>query len=83
MKHLPTVEALMDADDQRLRAELEVCQVLEKLARVRAIADRAAHLITTAVACGERAPAEEEDASERALDMRLTEALLASLRAAR
>lgn len=75
MKHLPTVEALMDADDQRLRAELEVCQVLEKLARVRAIADRAANLITTAIACGEPPPEEEEE-----LDVRLTKALLASLR---
>jgi hypothetical protein len=50
MKHLPSIEALTDSDDRRLLAELEICQLLEKLARVRALVDRADHLITTPLA---------------------------------
>lgn len=52
MRHLPSIEALTDADDKRLLAELEICQVLEKLARMRALVDRADHLLTTVLACG-------------------------------
>jgi hypothetical protein len=51
--HLPSVEALSDIDDRRLLAELEVCQMLEKLARVRALVERANHLLSTVLACGE------------------------------
>jgi hypothetical protein len=50
MKHLPSIEALTDSDDRRLLAELEIRQLLEKLARVRALVDRADHLITTLLA---------------------------------
>ena len=48
---LPSIEALTNADDRRLLAELEICQVLEKLARVRAFVDRADRLLATALAC--------------------------------
>ena len=39
MRHLPSIEALTAADDRQLLAELEICHVLEKLARVRAFVD--------------------------------------------
>ena len=51
MKHLPSIEALTNSDDRRLLAELEISQVLEKLARVRAFVDRANHVLSTALAC--------------------------------
>jgi hypothetical protein len=53
MKHLPSVEALSDIDDARLLAELEICQMLEKLAQVRTLVDRADRLLSTVLACGE------------------------------
>jgi hypothetical protein len=76
MKHLPTIEALTDSDDKRLLAELEICNVMEKLARVRAIVDRADHLLTTVLACGE-APDGKEPVR---VDMNACRELLASLR---
>jgi hypothetical protein len=77
MKHLPSIEALTDADDRRLLAELEICEVLEKLARVRALVDRADHLITTVLACGSQA----NDAEAVPLaDTQLCSAILATLR---
>lgn len=74
MKHLPSIEALMAIDDSRLLAELEICEVKEKLARVRALVDRADHLLATVIAC--------EDAGDDALDSeaKLAAALLATLR---
>lgn len=79
MKHLPSIEALTDADDRRLLAELEICEVLEKLARVRALVDRADNLITTVLACGAAPPV---DPTERplAVDPQLCSAILATLR---
>lgn len=50
MKHLPTIEALTNTDDRRLLAELEICQVLDKLARVRALVDRADTLLANVLA---------------------------------
>jgi hypothetical protein len=44
---LPSVEALSDADDGRLLAELEICQMLEKLARLRALVARAHDLLAS------------------------------------
>ena len=81
VKHLPSLEALTDIDDNRLLAELEICHVLEKLARVRDIVDRADHILTTVLACG---PAVGELVTEAeacsAIDERLASAILASLR---
>lgn len=80
MKHLPSIEALTASDDRRLLAELEICEVLEKLARVRALVDRADHLIATVLACGERA----HDADAAQLfdeeDSALASAILATMR---
>ena len=70
MKHLPSIEALTAADDRRLLAELEICEVLQKLARVRALVDRADHLLATVLACGQ---VNDEDRV-------LASAILASLR---
>jgi hypothetical protein len=53
MKHLPSIEALTADDDKRLLAELEIYDVREKLARVRALVARADHLLATVLACGE------------------------------
>jgi hypothetical protein len=50
MKHLPSIEALTNTDDGPLLAELEICQVLEKLARVRALVDRADNLLSNVLA---------------------------------
>jgi hypothetical protein len=77
MKHLPSIEALTDADDRRLLAELEICQVLEKLARLRALVDRADHLLANVLACGEEGA---DDGTRAPLDEHLREALLATLR---
>lgn len=78
MRHLPSIEALTDADDRRLLAELEICHVLERLARVRAFVDRADHLLATVLACSqEREGSEEPDAAAQA---RAYAAILASLR---
>src|SRR5262249_25159798 len=52
-RHLPSVQALSDMDDARLLAELEICQMLEKLAQVRTLVDRADRLLSTVLACGE------------------------------
>ena len=80
MKHLPSIEALTATDDRRLLAELEICEVLQKLARVRALVDRADHLLATVLACGERA--NDADASQvfDEQDTALASAILASLR---
>ncbi len=80
MKHLPSIEALTATDDRRLLAELEICEVLEKLARVRALVDRADHLLATVLACGERA--NDVDAAQLFddEDTALASVLLASLR---
>lgn len=82
MRHLPSIEALTAADDRRLLAELEICEVMEKLARVRALIDRADHLLATVLASGSQGSdalanvvLDEEDAT-------LASALLASLRQA-
>jgi hypothetical protein len=80
MRHLPSIEALTDADDRRLLAELEICHVLEKLARVRALVDRADHLLTTVLACGEGA--NEATGADPATQARLYAAILSSLRRA-
>lgn len=59
MRHLPSIEALTDSDDKRLLAELEICQVLDKLARVRELVDRADNLLATVLTSsdeGEEAP---------------------------
>ena len=81
MKHLPSIEALTAADDRRLLAELEICEVLQKLARVRALVDRADHLLATVLACGQQ----QVDAADAAEllddeDTVLASAILASLR---
>ena len=78
MKHLPSIEALTAADDRRLLAELEICEVLEKLARVRALVDRADNLLATVLACGEQA--NDADAAELFEDSELASAILASIR---
>ncbi len=80
MKHLPSIEALTAADDRRLLAELEICEVLQKLARVRALVDRADHLLATVLACGQQV--DDADAAELLddEDTVLASAILASLR---
>ena len=80
MKHLPSIEALTAADDRRLLAELEICEVLAKLARVRALVDRADHLLATVLACGERANDAEAAQLFDDEDTALASAILASLR---
>ena len=80
MKHLPSIEALTATDDRRLLAELEICEVLEKLARVRALVDRADHLLATVLACGERANDVDAGQLFDDEDTALASALLASLR---
>jgi hypothetical protein len=77
MKHLPSIEALTDADDERLLAELEICHVLDRLAHVRALVDRADRLLTTVLACG-GTPNDLEDAGSP--DAQLYTAILSSLR---
>jgi hypothetical protein len=76
MKHLPSIEALIATDDRRLLAELEICEALEKLARVRALVDRADHLLATVLASGEQA----NDTALDDEDSALASAILASLR---
>ncbi len=80
MKHLPSIEALTSGDDRRLLAELEICEVLEKLARVRALVDRADRLLATVLASGQ----EVGDAGTNVVlddeDTALASAILASLR---
>lgn len=49
MRHLPSIEALSDVDDQRLLAELEVCRLLDKLSEAHALVERAKLLLTTIV----------------------------------
>ena len=80
MKHLPSIEALTAADDRRLLAELEICEVLQKLARVRALVDRADHLLATVLACGQQSG--DADAADLVddEDTMLATVLLASLR---
>ena len=80
MKHLPSIEALTATDDRRLLAELEICEVLEKLARVRALVDRADHLLATVLACGERANDVDAPPVFDDEDTALASAILASLR---
>ena len=78
MRHLPSIEALLAIDDSRLLAELEICEVKEKLARVRALVDRADNLLATVIACGE----DVDDAGDNLPDSegKLAAALLATLR---
>ena len=80
MKHLPSIEALTATDDRRLLAELEICEVLEKLARVRALVDRADHLLATVLACGERANDVDTAQLFDEDDTALASAILATLR---
>jgi hypothetical protein len=81
MKHLPSIEALTAADDRRLLAELEICEVLEKLARVRALVDRADHLLATVLASGERVnDADSAAAAMAEEDCAFASAILATLR---
>ncbi|MBX3204795.1 MAG: hypothetical protein KF764_06985 [Labilithrix sp.] len=80
MKHLPSIEALTAADDTRLRVELEICEALDRLARVRALVDRADQLLANVLARGQQA----NDADARDFDAEasgtLASAILASLR---
>lgn len=76
MRHFPSIEALTAAGDERLMAELEICQVLEKLARVRAFVDRADRLLSTVLACAEDETGEPVDP---ATQERVYAAILASL----
>jgi len=78
MKHLPSIEALTAADDRRLLAELEICELLAKLARVRALVDSADRLLATVLACGE-SPGVGDLPGE---DSELASAILASIRKA-
>lgn len=83
MKHLPSIEALTATDDRQLLAELEICDVLQKLARVRALVDRADRLLATVLANGD--PTKETIESTLDLDEEdtaLASAILASLRRA-
>jgi hypothetical protein len=80
MKHLPSIEALTAADDRRLLAELKICAALEKLARVRALVDRADQLLTTVLACGEHVARDE--AADALADSELA-AILTSVRSAK
>lgn len=80
MKHLPSIEALTAADDRRLLAELEICEVLQKLARVRALVDRADHLLATVLACGQQVDAADAAELLDDEDTVLASAILASLR---
>jgi hypothetical protein len=83
MKHLPSIEALTAADDRQLLAELEICEVLEKLARVRALVDRADHLLATVLASGEQANDADENDAEAPLnevDDALATAILSTFR---
>lgn len=80
MKHLPSIEALMATDDRRLLVELEIYGVLEKLARVRALVDRADRLLATVLACGGQV--DDLDAAQLfdEEDTALASAILATLR---
>lgn len=80
MRHLPSIEALTAGDDSQLLAELEICEFKEKLARVRALVDRADHVLATVLACGEKAANSDAEAAEDEADGRLAAALLATLR---
>lgn len=82
MKHLPSIEALTATDDRRLLAELEICEVLEKLARVRALVDRADRLLATVLASGEQANDTVPKVVLDEEDTALAAAILASLRRA-
>ena len=81
MKHLPSVEALTNSDDRRLLAELEICQVLEKLARVRALVDRADSLLASVLA-GTQNHAGADEGACVPVDERAWLDLLASIRKA-
>ena len=65
MRHLPSIEALSDVDDRRMLAELEIRQMLEKLARVRHLVERADRLLTV-LACGELSVEAEAVSEEEA-----------------
>lgn len=52
MRHLPSIEALSDVDDQRLLAELDLRAKLEKLARARQLVERASAFLATVVVAG-------------------------------
>jgi hypothetical protein len=80
MKHLPSIEALTASDDRRLLAELEICEVLEKLARVRALVDRADRVLTTVLASGQEVVDAGADLVLDDEDTALASAILASLR---
>ncbi|MDF2691919.1 MAG: hypothetical protein K0S65_302 [Labilithrix sp.] len=80
MKHLPSIEALTAADDRQLLAELEICEVLEKLARVRALVDRADHLLATVLASGEQANDADAEAPLNEVDDALATAILSTFR---
>lgn len=81
MRHLPSIEALTAGDDKQLLAELEICEVKEKLAQFRALVDRADHLIATVLACGDHPALSEKTAGagEIERDGELANALLATL----
>ncbi len=82
MKHLPSIEALTATDDRRLLAELEICEMIEKLARVRALVDRADRLLATVLA-NDESPAEATGTAVlEEEDTALVSALLATLRRA-
>jgi hypothetical protein len=61
----PSIEALCDPSDDRLLAELEVSAVLEKLARVRAMVDRADRLLKTVVADSTTTDPDEAEVASR------------------
>lgn len=77
MKHFPSIEALTDADDRRLLAELEICQVLEKVARLRTLVDRADRLLANVLVCDDGEPNAEACAT---VEERLCRAILATIR---
>jgi hypothetical protein len=79
VKHLPSIEALTATDDRQLLAELEICDVLEKLARVRALVDRADRLLATVLSNGERVVT-DADAIADEDDSALASAVVATLR---
>jgi hypothetical protein len=64
-------------DDSQLLAELEIREVKEKLARVRALVDRADHLLATVLACCDD-PMDSGD-SEPVTESKVAAALQATL----
>lgn len=77
-RYLPSIEALTAADDRRLHAELEIRDVLEKLARVRALVERADLLLESALAGGDQDG--DLDPATALKRGRLALAILASIR---